>query len=94
MVTVRERKLKIIEMCKKPKTSAEVAQAVGLGCDYVRRYLRPMVKLGVLEKVGDFSKPNNHGVKYIATGEPLPEDQPKVKQATYNTGFTIMGVRL
>lgn len=92
MSKVQSRKQKIIEYCVKSRRSSEIADHLEIAVDYVYRYIRPLVKSGVLEKLTDHSKPNNHGVRYIATGKPLCQQESA--PATYNTGFTVLGVRL
>lgn len=95
MSVVLSRKERILKYCVKSRRSAEIAEHIELKVDFIHRYIRALVKDGALRKVTDDSKPNNHGVRYIATGKPLTPPEPvKAMPATYNTGITVMGVRL
>jgi hypothetical protein len=95
MSEVLSRKERIIKYCFKSRRSIEIAEHLGINVDHVRRYIREMIVEGTMSKLSDDAKPNNHGVRYISTGKPIVPPEPvRAAPATYNTGFTVMGVRL
>jgi len=89
-VTFEERQQRILEFCKTPKTSKEIMEEFGLGEQGVYRCMRMLKESGHMVKERDFSRPNNHGARYVSTKKNYV---PKGRTKPALSGHTICGVK-
>jgi hypothetical protein len=86
----QERMQAILEFCKQPKSSEQIKDKFNITHQATYRCIRILKAGGNLQKINIKGKPNGHGVTFLTTDKPYHvPTKPK-----WNTGFTILGVRL
>jgi len=82
---------KVLAVCRKPKTSKQIADSLGITLSAVYHHLRLLQRLDQLEKVQDpKAGGHNWGCTFVATNKPIAFDP---EWMVYK-GNTVMGVRL
>ena len=91
-MTYDERQEALLEFCEQPKSTEQIKAHFGIGTQAVYGCVRKLKQSGHLLKMNAPGKANGHGVTYQATGKPYHVQKRKGPQ--YNTGITVMGVKL
>ena len=92
-MTFEERQVKILELCKEPKSSEEIKHYFGISHQATLNSLRKLRETGHIIKLNPYNKPNGHDVVFKSTGKRLAELKPRGKVKAYTTGVTICGVK-
>lgn len=90
-MTFQERMQAILEFCEEPKSSTAIREHFNIGEQATFRCIRILKEGGHLNKLNIKGKPNGHGVTFEWTGKQYHATSKS--KPTYNTGFTVCGVR-
>ena len=92
MFILSDKQQAIVDLCKTPRTSLELAAALGIQQTSIYQYLRMLQRLEQIERQQKPGSGHNQNCTFVATGKPVAEVFDR-KFMRYEP-LTVFGVRL
>ena len=89
MISQDDRQEAILKFCKKPRTTKQIMDELGIGEHSIYKYMRSLRGDGYIVQQKNIARKNNQPNFYVATGKPYI----RKGETRYPTGHIICGVR-